>query len=60
MSGYDVIGHTSSYVRNVHAYKPVICCTHQSQSQCVCIELAKRLYILLTSYLVSGSVTGES
>ena len=44
---YVVIGYTSSYVRNVHAYKPVICCTHQSQSCVYVCELSsslKRLY----------------
>ena len=53
MSGYDVIDHTSSNVRNVHAYKPVICCTH-SESCVVCIGLAKEIYIRLLSYSVSG------
>ena len=61
MSGYDVIGHTSSYVYNVHAYKPGFCCTHQSHSQShVYVSSSLRDYILLSSYWISGSVTGES
>ena len=48
-SGYIVIGHTSSNVRNFHAYKPVVCCTHSES--CVCVLSSLYFAIELLSKL---------
>ena len=49
MSGYVVIGHMSSYVCNIHAYKPVIC-THRESESGVCVSSTLKILVCSVEY----------